>query len=155
MALDHPLGSKRGLGRGSFIDSVLDAVDAFYGEVLQNLKAWAATPPKLREQAEAEPVTPALTSTALSSQDGIEESSALTPPDADGVVAERAPEDEGDGEAGSAAGRDPRQSSEGVDRSDAPKSLPDGTSEPVMSDGDVSWAAAPATGSLTTGQPAT
>ena len=155
VALDHPLGSKRGLGRGSFIDSVLDAVDAFYGEVLQNLKAWAATPPKLREQAEAEPVTPALTSTALSSQDGIEESSALTPPDADGVVAERAPEDEGDGEAGSAAGRDPRQSSESVDRPDAPKSLPDGTSEPVMADGDVSWAAARATGSLATGQPAT
>jgi hypothetical protein len=73
VALDRPLGAKRGRGRGSFIDSVLLAVDDFYGEVLQNIKAWTATPPKVRDPGETPPVPPALISTALSSQDGTEE----------------------------------------------------------------------------------
>ncbi|SOC50291.1 hypothetical protein SAMN05660748_3037 [Blastococcus aggregatus] len=73
IALTSPLGSKRGRGRGAAIDSVLDAIDTFYGEVLQHLKAWTATPPKMREVAELpEPTRPALASTALSSQDGAE-----------------------------------------------------------------------------------
>lgn len=71
VALGSSLGTKRGRGRNSFIDSVLDALDAFYGEVLQQLKAWSATPPKLRDN--PEPPPPAtLSSTALSSQDGTE-----------------------------------------------------------------------------------
>lgn len=71
-ALSAPLGTKRGRGRGAAIDSVLTAVDTFYGEVLQSLKAWTAAPPKLREPAELPPTTPAaLVSTALSSQDGV------------------------------------------------------------------------------------
>lgn len=77
VALTSPMGSKRGRGRATFIDSVLQAIDDFYASVMQNLKAWTATPPKLR-QTEAEAVaaeqreapTPALASTALSSQDG-------------------------------------------------------------------------------------
>lgn len=40
--------SRRGTGRGSFIDSVLGAVDDFYEQVLQNLKPWMAAPPRLR-----------------------------------------------------------------------------------------------------------
>jgi hypothetical protein len=77
VALSSSLGSKRGRGRGSFIDSMLDAVDAFYGEVLQYLKAWSAAPPKLREEPEPPTRPVALSSTALSSQDGAEQ-----PPDA-------------------------------------------------------------------------
>jgi hypothetical protein len=75
VALDKPLGAKRGRGRGSFIDSILDAVEDFYAEVLQNLRAWAAAPPKVRDVAEEppQPVPPALVSTSLSSQDGPEE----------------------------------------------------------------------------------
>jgi hypothetical protein len=73
VALSSTLGQKRGRGRGSFIDSVLDAVDAFYGEVLQYLKAWSAAPPKLREEPEPPTRPVALSSTALSSQDGTEE----------------------------------------------------------------------------------
>ena len=74
IALTTAMGSKRGRGRGSLIDSVLEAVDGFYAEVLQNLKAWSAAPPKLRAEAdelaaEQEGVAPALVSTALSSQD--------------------------------------------------------------------------------------
>lgn len=73
VALSSTLGSKRGRGRASFIDSVLDAVDAFYGEVLQYLKAWSAAPPKLREEPEPPTRPVALVSTALSSQDGTED----------------------------------------------------------------------------------
>ena len=69
------LGTKRGRGRGSFIDSVLGGVDTFYGEVLGSLRAWSAAPPKLRP-AHAEPpevdeaIPAALASTDYSSQDG-------------------------------------------------------------------------------------
>lgn len=73
VALSRNLGSKRGRGRGSYIDSVLDAVDEFYAEVLQHLKAWTAAPPRMREPVEKPPVSPAsLASTAQSSQDGAE-----------------------------------------------------------------------------------
>jgi hypothetical protein len=73
IAHTSPLGTKRGRGRGAAIDSVLDAVDMFYGEVLQHLKAWTATPPKMREVTDPPGEgRPALVSTALSSQDGVE-----------------------------------------------------------------------------------
>ncbi|MCC2317115.1 hypothetical protein [Cellulomonas chengniuliangii] len=76
IAMTVPMGTKRGRGRGAFIDSVQDAVDAFYAEVVQHLKAWSAAPPRLRTEAEAQAVAseqdsipPALVSTAISSQD--------------------------------------------------------------------------------------
>jgi hypothetical protein len=72
IALSSPMGAKRGTGRGGFIDSVLDLVDSFYGDVVQNLKAWAAAPPKMRESVVLPEERPALSSTALSSQDGIQ-----------------------------------------------------------------------------------
>jgi hypothetical protein len=68
-----PAGAKRGTGRGSFIDSFLDAIDGFYEQVLQNLKPWIAAPPRLRssdETAVTEPVAKSLVSTSISSQDG-------------------------------------------------------------------------------------
>lgn len=74
IALTAQTGAKRGRGRGTFIDSVLDAVDGFYGDVMQHLKAWSATPPRLREplvEPQVETET-ALDSNALSSQDGVE-----------------------------------------------------------------------------------
>lgn len=73
IAITKPMGMKRGRGRGTFIDSVLDVVDAFYAEVVQYLKAWSAAPPRVRQESDsggAEGVAPALVSTALSSQDG-------------------------------------------------------------------------------------
>ena len=73
VASTSPLGGKRGRGRGAAIDSVLDAIDAFYGDVLQNLKAWTAAPPRMREVSEVpEASRGPLVSTALSSQDGVE-----------------------------------------------------------------------------------
>lgn len=79
------MGTKRGRGRGSFIDSVLGATDTFYVDVLQHLKAWSAAPPRMRASGgpdvEPEPVKPAsLSSTDLSSQDGPEPASAQTSP---------------------------------------------------------------------------
>jgi hypothetical protein len=67
-----PLGPKRSRGRGGAIDSILDAVDSFYVDVLGRLKAWTAAPPKLREEpfVEVEPgMAPELVSVSLSSQD--------------------------------------------------------------------------------------
>jgi hypothetical protein len=73
LAVTSPMGAKRGRGRGGFIDAVLNAVDGFYGDVLQHLKAWSAAPPRLREPVETPPVAPpSLASTAQSSQDGTE-----------------------------------------------------------------------------------
>lgn len=66
--LSTPLGTKRGRGQGAFIDSVIDLVDEFYGDVVQHLKAWSASPPRMRENPPAEP-DEVLASTALSSQD--------------------------------------------------------------------------------------
>ncbi|MBM9459146.1 hypothetical protein JK386_04475 [Nocardioides sp. zg-536] len=73
IAQTSPMGTKRGRGRGAFIDSVIVAVDTFYEGVVQNLKAWSAAPPKLREEVDPPgSVRPDLSSTALSSQDGAE-----------------------------------------------------------------------------------
>jgi hypothetical protein len=74
VAISANLGGKRGRGRGAFIDSVLDAVEAFYDEVLGNLRAWSAAPPKLREphpsHEDIDDTVPAdLSSTDFSSQD--------------------------------------------------------------------------------------
>lgn len=73
VAMSAPMGAKRGRGRGAFIDSVVDLVDVFYGDVVQHLKAWSAAPPRMRE-IDPEPVQPSsLASTSLSSQDGTEQ----------------------------------------------------------------------------------
>lgn len=74
VALTTAVGTKRGRGRGSFIDSVVDAVDTFYEDVVQQLKAWSAAPPRLRPEpedvaAEQADVPVSLVSTAPSSQD--------------------------------------------------------------------------------------
>jgi len=73
IAHTHPLGAKRAAGRGSFIDSMLDAVDVSYADIGQRLKSWTATPPRLRAAEEVDvdtSVPTALVSNALSSQDG-------------------------------------------------------------------------------------
>ena len=70
IAMTTAMGSKRGRGRGSFIDSVTDAVNVFYSDVVQNLKAWTAAPPKMRHLDKDDLERPQTASTALSSQDG-------------------------------------------------------------------------------------
>lgn len=71
LARTVPMGVKRGRGRNSFIDSVVDAVDDFYTEAVQKLKTWQPAPPRMRAEpapAEESPID----STALSSQDDVE-----------------------------------------------------------------------------------
>ena len=66
-------GTKRGTGRGTFIDSLLAGIDDFYEQVIQNLKPWMPAPPRLRSTQDtepAEPVAASLVSTSISSQDG-------------------------------------------------------------------------------------
>ncbi len=72
VARTFPLGTKRGAGRGGFIDSLLTAIDTTYEEIGQVLKPWTATPPRLRASSEIEvdtTVDKELISTALSSVD--------------------------------------------------------------------------------------
>ena len=76
LASSNTLGSKRGRGRGSFIDSVLVSVDTFYQDVLESLRAWSAAPPKLRPATVPpldleEDVPSSLISTDFSSQDSV------------------------------------------------------------------------------------
>ncbi|WP_240942864.1 stress response protein [Planosporangium thailandense] len=73
IAMTYPAGTKRGTGRGSFIDSLLGAIDDFYAQVIQNLKPWMPAAPRLRSPDDPKPVEPvpaSLVSTAISSQDG-------------------------------------------------------------------------------------
>ncbi|WP_202869023.1 hypothetical protein [Kribbella antibiotica] len=79
VALSLPLGSKRGRGRGSFIDSVEAAINTFYGDIVQDLRAWTAAPPRLRETPDQPGERVSLTSTALSSQDGAESAESAPP----------------------------------------------------------------------------
>lgn len=59
IAMVAPMGLKRGSGKGAFVDSLLTLVDDFYGAVVQNVKEWAAPPPRFqqREETSDEPRT--------------------------------------------------------------------------------------------------
>jgi hypothetical protein len=50
--IDGQHGIERSSGQGSFSGSVEDLTKRFYGDVLQNLRAWTAAPPKLKRAAE-------------------------------------------------------------------------------------------------------
>jgi hypothetical protein len=52
-------GPARGQGQGSFVNSVLAAVDTFYADVVQHIKPWPQAPPKVRETETASPDGPA------------------------------------------------------------------------------------------------
>ena len=47
IAATSQLGTKRGIGRAAFIDSVLGAIDGFYKTVLQGIRPWVAKAPQL------------------------------------------------------------------------------------------------------------
>ncbi|MBT0773806.1 DUF2510 domain-containing protein [Kineosporia sp. J2-2] len=82
LALELPLGPKRGRGKGGFADSVLFAIETFYADVIQSLRSWtakAAKPPLLRQDSHDEPVAERLVASSLSSQDGPEPAPARIP----------------------------------------------------------------------------
>jgi hypothetical protein len=49
IAMTRPMGLKRGKGAGSFVRETRRQVLDFYGDVVQDLKAWQAKAPQLRE----------------------------------------------------------------------------------------------------------
>lgn len=49
LSFTQNMGQKRSAGKGSFINSVVDTTMDFYGNVLQDLRAWKARPPKLKK----------------------------------------------------------------------------------------------------------
>lgn len=74
----YPLGIARSTrAKSSFIDSVSNSVDDFYGRVLQRLKPWNPPAPKLRAQPEERKADDQYSSTDLSSMDTSEPA---TPP---------------------------------------------------------------------------
>jgi hypothetical protein len=48
LTLSQSAGTKRGQGNGSFVASVTGLVDRFYGEVVQQLKVWSPSAPKVK-----------------------------------------------------------------------------------------------------------
>jgi hypothetical protein len=61
ISLSQHMGVKRSSGKNSFVDSVLDALDAFYADVVQYLREWQPPAPKLKRSdaiAVAEPTKP-------------------------------------------------------------------------------------------------
>lgn len=71
VAMTITMGTKRGTGKGAFIDSVMDAINVFYADVVQHLKPWTPSAPKMRDEALSEKVD-ANTNLGLSSQDSPE-----------------------------------------------------------------------------------
>ena len=57
------MGVKRGTGKNSFIDSVLQTLDDFYANVVQHLREWQPPAPRLQKEAtvESEEVQASLT----------------------------------------------------------------------------------------------
>jgi hypothetical protein len=48
VSLGRNMGLKRDASKGSFIDTVISTTEEFYGTVLQDLRRWKPTPPKLK-----------------------------------------------------------------------------------------------------------
>ncbi|MCH7792212.1 MAG: stress response protein [Planctomycetes bacterium] len=60
VSLIRPMGLKRSVGKRSFIDSVLDTIDDFYGDVVQHLQEWQPAAPKLEKNKVEETDPPAV-----------------------------------------------------------------------------------------------
>lgn len=56
LTLTRNMGMKRDATKGSFAETVVSTVEDFYGQVLQRLRPWKASPPKLKKAAEGPPV---------------------------------------------------------------------------------------------------
>ena len=67
VSINRPMGDKRARGKNSFIDSVLNTLDDFYGDVVQHLKEWQPEAPKLQR--------PEVIETEVAARDQIESDS--------------------------------------------------------------------------------
>ena len=57
LALSSPLGTKRGKGEKSFVRETRQQAIAFYRDLVQDLRAWRAAPPKLPDEPAEVPET--------------------------------------------------------------------------------------------------
>jgi len=57
VSLTRPMGLHRSSGKTSFIDSVLNTIDDFYADVVQDLKEWVPSAPKMVKTDAPEPRT--------------------------------------------------------------------------------------------------
>lgn len=89
LSLSCNSGPARGQGRGSFVDSVIGAVDRFYTEVVQHIKPWAPAPPKIRDNDPAGQDGPLTAEVPASDHDRYRGGEAQTP--ATGTLAETSP----------------------------------------------------------------
>ena len=55
LSLTKNMGLKRDSSKGSFVESVMSTTEDFYSQVIEHLRPWKASPPKLRKPTEAEP----------------------------------------------------------------------------------------------------
>jgi hypothetical protein len=58
LALSRPMGTKRGKGERSFVLETRKQTISFYRELVQNLRPWRASPPKLPDEPEEAPESP-------------------------------------------------------------------------------------------------
>jgi hypothetical protein len=49
VSLSANAGTRRGKARGSFVTSVLETIDTFYADVVQQIKPWTPRPVKVRD----------------------------------------------------------------------------------------------------------
>ena len=69
VSLSGNAGPARGQGRGSFVDSVLSAVDKFYSGVVQHIKPWRPAPPRVRDNEGTAPDEPVSAAEILAGED--------------------------------------------------------------------------------------
>jgi len=72
VSLIRRMGLKRSVGKRSFIDSVLQTLDDFYGDVVQHLREWQPPAPKLQRSEEEEIDTQPTSSTGGDSTEPID-----------------------------------------------------------------------------------
>ena len=58
LALSRPMGRKRGKGEGSFVRETRQQTVDFYRDLVQDLRAWQPTAPKLPKKPQEAPATP-------------------------------------------------------------------------------------------------
>ncbi len=91
-----PLGTKRGTGKASFIDSVLASVDGFYEVVTQRIRPWQAKAPQLPKEGSAVEAAGIDLTTNEESTDVAFDASALDPSIDEGLPTALEPENNTD-----------------------------------------------------------
>ena len=79
VTLGRPMGQKRGKAEGSFVRDIRTQTFDFYRDIVQQLKAWQARPPRLRGQEDEVPDTPSPEPPAFE-QAGVREPGAAVDP---------------------------------------------------------------------------